>query len=88
MQAPTVKTLVSTFRDLTPTTARLIRRLVATVDDTKGLASLIKRHCPETHAYRLRRYHDPLCGSRAWVEEYGERLANEAFKHNVLGSEL
>jgi hypothetical protein len=65
MRCPSKKTLLATFRDLTPENADKIRKLAALAGDRDALEVYIQDHCPETHAYARQCHHDPFT-SQMW----------------------
>lgn len=67
MRAPTVKSLTAAFRDLTPESAKLIRRIAHATNDGAALAQIINSdyRCKETERYVAQMYSSPY-DSQIW----------------------
>ena len=65
MRAPSTKTLLSEFRQLSPEDARLIRALASAADDGEKLKKLVEKSAPGTELYVRSMHSDPYY-SRLW----------------------
>ena len=76
MQAPSAKTLLSEFRQLSPEDAKLIRALAAATADGERLKKLVDTRVPATANYVRSLYSDPY-RSRLWRNTVALHAMNE-----------
>jgi hypothetical protein len=85
MRAPSAKTLLSEFKQLTPEDARLIRSIAGAADDGDELKALIDARVPATANYVRSLYSDPY-RSRLWRNTVALHAMNEVLgTHGVEG---
>jgi hypothetical protein len=65
VRSPMVKSLLATFRNLTPQQAKLIKKLAKLTDNANELRELIAKECPDTDRYARSCYSDPF-NSHMW----------------------
>jgi len=80
MRAPSIKTLLSEFRQLSAEDAKLIRAIAAAADDAEDLKELVDTRVPATESYVRSLYSDPY-RSRLWRTTVALHAMNE-----VLGT--
>jgi hypothetical protein len=80
MRAPSAKTLLSEFKQLSAADAKLIRALASTADDGEQLKKLVDARVPATESYARSMHSDPY-RSRLWRTTVALHAMNE-----VLGT--
>jgi len=85
MQAPSSKTLLSEFRQLSPEEAKLLRALASASDDGEQLKELVDTRVPATANY-VRSLHSDPYRSRLWRTTVALHAMNEVLgTHGVEG---
>lgn len=85
MRAPSAKTLLSEFKQLSAADAKLIRALASAADDSEQLKKLVDTHVPGTERYVRSMHSDPY-RSQLWRTTVALHAMNEVLgTHGVEG---
>lgn len=85
MRAPSAKTLLAEFRQLSADDAKLIRKIAAAADDAVDLKAIVDAYVPGTERYVRSLFSDPY-RSRLWRTTVALHAINEVLgTHGVEG---